>query len=28
VNPVLDERTRSAEVMVELIASALGKRTL
>jgi arginase len=28
VNPVLDERNRSAELMVELIASALGKRTL
>ena len=28
INPVLDRRNRSAELMVELIASALGKRTL
>ena len=28
INPVLDRRNQSAELMVELIASALGKRTL
>jgi arginase len=28
INPVLDRRNQSAELMVELVASALGKRTL
>lgn len=28
INPILDERNRTAEVAVELILSALGKRTL
>ena len=28
VNPTLDVRNRTAELAVELVASALGKRTL
>ena len=28
INPVLDRKNKSAELMVELVASALGKRTL